>query len=72
MDFVVGLLVTEGYDIIMVVVDRLTKYAHFVPLHHPFTATQVAKAFWDNVIKLHGVPRSLVLDRNRIFTSVMW
>lgn len=56
----------------MVVVDRFTKYAHFVPLRHPFTSVTVARAFWDQIIKLHGVPHSIVSDRDRVFTSAMW
>lgn len=72
MDFVEGLPVSEGYEVIMVVVGRFTKYAHFVPLCHPFTAATVARAFWDNIIKLHGVPHSIVSDRDRVFTSAMW
>ena len=72
MDFVEGLPKSKGYDAIMVVVDRFTKFAHFVPLRHPFTATQVARVFWDNVIKLHGIPSSIVLDRDKVFTSVLW
>ena len=67
MDFVEGLLSLEGFDTIMVVVDRFTKFAHFIPLSHPFHATQVARAFWDNVVKLHGVPASIVSDRDKVY-----
>jgi hypothetical protein len=56
MNFVEGLPKSEGFDSILVVVDYFTIFAHFMPLCHPFTATQVAKALWDSVIKLHGVP----------------
>jgi hypothetical protein len=72
MDFIDGLPKSEGFEVIMVVVDRLTKFAHFVPLNHPYTAAQVARAFWDNIIKLHGVPFTIVSDRDKVFTSAMW
>lgn len=72
MDFAEGLPASEGYDAIMVVVDRFTKFAHFVPLRHPFTATQVARAFWDKIVKLHGVPSLIVSDRDKVFTSNLW
>lgn len=54
------------------VVDRFTKYAHFLPLKHPFTSPQVARLFVDSVVKLHGMPHSIVSDRDRIFTSHFW
>lgn len=56
----------------MVVVDRFTKYSHFLALAHPYTAQSVAKAFLDNVYKLHGQPTSIVSDRDKVFTSLFW
>jgi hypothetical protein len=72
MDFIEGLPLSDGADVILVVVDRLTKYAHFIPLHHPYTTASVAKAFMDNLVKLHGVPVSVISDRDRVFTSAFW
>ncbi|XP_077223447.1 uncharacterized protein LOC143857059 [Tasmannia lanceolata] len=66
MDFITGLPMSEGKDVIMVVVDRLTKYAHFVALTHPYTASTVARLFFDNIFKLHGLPSSIVSDRGKM------
>jgi hypothetical protein len=69
MDFITGLPKSQGYEVILVVVDRLTKYAHFPPLTHPFTATTVAQTFLDGVYKLHGLSLNIVSDRDPVFSS---
>lgn len=69
LDFMEGLPRTKGYNCILVVVDKFSKYAHFLPLAHPFTALQVAKQFMDNIFKLHEMPTTLISDRDKIFTS---
>lgn len=72
MDFIEGLPTSEGSDTILVVVDRFTKYSHFIPLKHPFTAQDVAKVILDNVVNHHGVPLSIVSDGDKVFISVFW
>lgn len=72
MDFIEGLPLSNSFNCILVVVDLLTKFGHFIPLRHPFTAAGVAKAFFQTVYRLIGLPSSIISDRDRIFTSHLW
>jgi hypothetical protein len=63
---------SHGKDTILVVVDKLSKYAHFMSLTHPFTTRVVAEKFMEGVVKLHGMPQSIVSDRDPIFISNFW
>lgn len=72
MDFIVGLPKSQGKEAIFVVVDRLTKYEHFITLNHPYSTTQVAEVFMDSVYKLHGCPSTIVSDRDSVFLSHFW
>jgi hypothetical protein len=72
MDFIVGLHKSRNNSVIMVVVDRLSKYAHFCALQHPFTASTVAQLFMDHIFKIHGMPHSIVSDRDPTFTNNFW
>lgn len=69
LDFIEGLPSSYGKYIILVIIDRLTKYVHFVALSHPFTVRNVAKSFVENVVKLHGMPKSIISDHDPIFIS---
>ncbi|XP_021317789.1 uncharacterized protein LOC110435983 [Sorghum bicolor] len=72
MDFIDGLPTSGTANCILVIVDKFSKYAHFVPLHHPYTAGKVAQAFLDSVFKLHGLPTHIISDRDPVFTSAFW
>ncbi|CAM8886540.1 unnamed protein product [Rhodiola kirilowii] len=72
MDFITQLPPFGGYTVILVVVDRLTKVAHFCPLTTGFTAEKVAKVFVREICRLHGIPRSIVSDRDSVFMSTFW
>lgn len=69
MDFIEGLPKSRDKNCILVIIDRLTKSGHLIAISHLFTATSIAQLFLDNVYKLHGMPNTIVLDRDKLFTS---
>ena len=72
MDFITSLPISFGFSVIMCVVDRLSKYAHFMALKEGYTVRAVAELFFTNVVKLHGVSKSIVSDHDKVFTSQFW
>jgi hypothetical protein len=73
MDFIVGLPRTrDGYDSIWVIVDRLTKVAHFIPVKTTNSGAQLAELYMSRIVCLHGVPKKIVSDRGTQFTSRFW
>jgi hypothetical protein len=73
MDFITGLPRTKsGYDSIWVIVDRLTKVAHFIPVKTTYTSAKLADIYMKRIVSLHGVPKSIVSDRGTQFTSHFW
>jgi hypothetical protein len=73
MDFIVGLPRTQsGYDSIWVIVDRLTKLAHFIPVKTTYSGPQLAELYMSRIVCLHGVPKKIVSDRGTQFTSKFW
>eukprot|EP00253_Pinus_taeda_P006100 PITA_06100 len=73
MDFITGLPRTrKNNDSIMVVVDKLSKAAHFIPVQSTFRAAQIAHIFMQNVFRLHGLPKTIISDRDVKFTSAFW
>jgi hypothetical protein len=69
MDFIKGLPNSKGKSVIMVIVDRLTKYTHFCALSHPFKANRISISFMETIQKLHGSPNIVVSDRDPNFTG---
>jgi transposase InsO family protein len=73
MDFIVGLPLTpRKHDSIWVIVDRLTKTAHFIPVHTTCSAERYAEIYIDLVVRLHGVPKTILSDRGTQFIARFW
>lgn len=72
MDFVEGLPISQGKNSLLVVVDRLSKYGHFIPLTHHFTTSKVVDVFVKENFRLHDMLKSMVSDRDLIFMSNLW
>ncbi|KAA3479461.1 Transposon Ty3-G Gag-Pol polyprotein [Gossypium australe] len=72
MDFIEGLPSSFCKSVILVVVDRLTKYGHFIALSHPFTIVTIAQLFMENVYKLHGMSDLVVSNMGKVFINTFW
>ena len=73
MDFIVGLPLTpRKHDSIWVIVDRLTKTAHFIVVHTTYTAKKYAEIYLDRIVRLHGVPKTILSDRGTQFIARFW
>jgi hypothetical protein len=72
MDFITGLPHVQGKDCIFIVVDRLTKFAHFFAIPSDYKAIQVAELFFREIFRLHGLPKQIVSDRDGRFISAFW
>jgi transposase InsO family protein len=72
MDFIEGFPKVGGKSVILTVVDHFSKYDHFIALSHLYSAATVAAAFFEHVVRLHGIPASIVSDQDPIFTSRVW
>jgi hypothetical protein len=72
MDFIKALPKVSGKSVILNVVDRFSMYMHFIPLGHLYMATMVARAFFADIVRLHGLPCSIVSDYDSTFTSNFW
>jgi transposase InsO family protein len=73
MDFITGLPRTsKGCDSIWVIMDRLTKVAHFIPVKTTYKGSQLVELYMARIMSLHGVPKKIVSDRGSQFTSRLW
>ena len=71
MDFITGLPMVQGKDCIYVVVDRLTKYAHFFAISAHYSAAQVAELFFREIFKLHGLPKTIISDGHPLYGRIL-
>jgi hypothetical protein len=71
LDFVIGIPKVGDKSVILIVVDRFSKYAHFITLSHPYSATTISMAFIDTIVWLHNVPESIMSDHIPVFTSTL-
>jgi hypothetical protein len=73
MDFIVGLpLTARRHDSIFIVVDTLTKRAHFIPVCTTYQAPDISRVFIDEIVSLHGMPKRIISDRGSMFTRQFW
>ena len=73
MDFVTGLPRTQkGNNSVCVIIDRLTKVAHFIPVKTTFGGAILARIYLKEIVRLHGIPRKIVSDKGTQFTSKFW
>lgn len=71
-DFLEGLRTSRGKNVLSVVADRFSKFAHILPLSHSYIAVRVARLFFDHILKLHGLPETMVSDHDITFTRSFW
>jgi hypothetical protein len=73
MDFIIGLPKTsQKHNSIWVIVDRLTKTAHFIPVHTIYNVKRYAEVYLDCIVCLHGVPKTIISDRGTQFVARFW
>ena len=72
MDFITDLPESDGYDTILVVIDRLTKMSHFISCKKDLDARQFATLFMQHIVRLHEISRDIITDRGSLFTSGLW
>lgn len=71
-DFIERVLTSQEKDILSVAIHRFSKYGHFVALPYPYTIITVARSFFDNIFKLHGLLETMVSDQDVTFTNLFW